>query len=337
MKHALLGVLVSSIASIAAAQSSTTIYGVADLGLVSEGGGPGGRITKLTSGVVNGSRLGFRGNENLGGGLSALFLLESGILADTGGLGQGGLLFGRQIFVGLSGDLGTVKLGRQYTFIDSTLAALDPFYLGFAGRMTNVFVAGYVSRFDNGVTYNSRSLDGLTADLAYGFGEIAGDASAKRYVGAGAAYVKGPLAVRFAHQDSNTLSAGLVSGNAKNTVLGATYIFGAVKAHGAFGVSKSDVGGAVTVDSNDVMIGATISSGASSYMASFVRRDDKRAANGDARQIAVGYTYALSKRTALYAAYAHIFNKNKAFYFSGNATEAGSGNQASNLGLRHFF
>jgi predicted porin len=337
MKQALLGVLVGGIAITAAAAPDVTTFGLMDLGLVVEDGGPGGRITKLTSGVVNGSRLGFRGVEDLGGGLSALFHMEAGILADTGGSAQGGLLFGRQIFVGLAGKAGTVRLGRQYTFTDSTLAALDPFYLGFAGRMTNVFVQGYTSRFDNGITYSTPTVGGLNGSLAYGFGEVPGDSSAKRYFGAAAAYVMGPLAVRFAHQDTNTLSAILAPGNAKNTLLGATYVFPLVKIHAAYGVSKSDVGGIVTVDANDGMIGATVSSGASSFMASLVRRDDKRAVNGDARQIALGYTYAMSKRTALYAAYAHISNKNTAFYVSGNATEAGSGNRAANLGIRHVF
>jgi predicted porin len=263
--------------------------------------------------------------------------MEAGILADTGASGQGGLMFGRQIFVGLSGKAGTVRLGRQYTFTDSTLAALDPFYLGFAGRMTNVFAQGYTARFDNGITYTTPTVGGLTGNLAYGFGEVPGDASAKRYFGGAAAYVNGPLAVRFAHQDTNMLSATLVPGNAKNTILGATYTFGAVKVHAAYGASKSNVGSLVTVDANDGMIGATLRFGPSAFMASLVRRDDTRAANGDARQIALGYTYDLSKRTALYAAYAHISNKNQAFYVSGNATESGSGNRAANLGIRHIF
>lgn len=337
MKRALLGVLVGGIAITAAAAPDVTPYGAVDMGLVVENGGPAGRITKLTSGVVNGSRLGWKGVEDLGGGLTAVLVMEAGILADTGGSAQGGLLFGRQIFVGLSGRAGTIRLGRQYTFTDPTLAALDPFYLGFAGRMTNVFVQGYTARFDNGVTYSTPTVGGLTGNLAYGFGEVAGDSSAKRYFGGAASYVNGPLAVRFAHQDTNTLSATSVPGNAKNTLVGATYTFGVVKLHAAVGTSKSDVGSLVTVDANDGMIGATLRFGPSSILASMVRRDDQRAANGDARQLALGYTYDLSKRTMLYAAYAHISNKNQAFYVSGNATEAGSGNRAANLGIRHFF
>jgi predicted porin len=332
----LLAASLGAVTALAQAQTQLTIYGIADLGIVSEHGGPAGSVLKLTSGIANGSRLGFKGAEDLGGGMSALFTLESGILADTGAMGQGGLLFGRQAFVGLSGPLGALKLGRQYTFIDSTMGVVDPFYLGFAGRMSNVFAAGYVSRFDNGVMFNSPNMNGFTADLAYGFGEVAGSISAKRYYGAAAGYSQGPLFVRLAHQDSNTLSTTLVAGSARNTVLGGTYNFGAVRGHAAYGVSKT-TSGITTVDSADAMIGATVPFGPHALLASYVRRNDRLIAANDARQIAVGYTHALSKRTTLYTAYARIHNSNTGRYVVGNATEAGSGDKAFNLGMRHTF
>lgn len=337
MQKAVLAIIIGAGAGACAAQSNLTVYGLTDLGVVSERGGAAGNVVKLSSGIANGSRLGFKGGEDLGGGLAALFTLEAGILADTGASAQGGLLFGRQAFVGLDGALGTLRLGRQYTFIDTSLGALDPFYLGFAGRMSNVFTAGYVSRVDNSITYASPVRAGFSGELAYGAGEVAGDASAKRYAGAAATYLGGPLYVRLAHQDSNTLSAAKVAGMAKNTVLGVTYDFGVVKAHAAYAVSKSEVGAATTLDSADLMLGATVPFGPHRILASYVRRDDKRAGNGDASQIGIGYTYALSKRTTLYAAYAHIDNKNGAAYVVGNATEAGTGDQACNLGLRHIF
>ena len=96
------------------AQTSVSIYGIVDAGLVRESGGPDGNVTGLGGGVASGSRLGFRGKEDLGGGLSANFLLENGFNSDNGTLGQGGLLFGRQMYVGLSGNFGAVRMGRQY-------------------------------------------------------------------------------------------------------------------------------------------------------------------------------------------------------------------------------
>ena len=319
------------------AQSNVAVYGIADMGVVSESGGAGGRVLKVTSGIANGSRLGFKGSEELGGGMTALFTLDAGILADTGASAQGGLLFGRQAFVGLAGAAGTLRLGRQYTFIDSSLGALDPFYLGFAGRMSNVFTAGYVSRVDNSITYASPVRGGFSGELAYGAGEVPGDAAAKRYLGAAATYADGPLYVRLAHQDSNTLSTTQLAGRARNTVIGAVYDFGVLKAHGAVALSKSAAGAVTTVDSADLMLGVTLPFGPHRVLASYVRRDDRRAANADASQVGIGYTYALSKRSTLYAAYAHINNRNGAAYLVGNATDNGSGNQAWNLGLRHTF
>ena len=319
------------------AQSNVAVYGIADMGVVSESGGAGGRVLKVTSGIANGSRLGFKGSEELDGGMTALFTLDAGILADTGASAQGGLLFGRQAFVGLAGAAGTLRLGRQYTFIDSSLGALDPFYLGFAGRMSNVFTAGYVSRVDNSITYASPVRAGFSGELAYGAGEVPGDAAAKRYLGAAATYADGPLYVRLAHQDSNTLSTTQLAGRARNTVIGAVYDFGVLKAHGAVALSKSAAGAVTTVDSADLMLGVTLPFGPHRVLASYVRRDDRRAANADASQVGIGYTYALSKRSTLYAAYAHINNRNGAAYLVGNATDNGSGNQAWNLGLRHTF
>lgn len=319
------------------AQSNVAVYGIADMGMVSESGGAGGRVLKVTSGIANGSRLGFKGSEELGGGMTALFTLDAGILADTGASAQGGLLFGRQAFVGLAGAAGTLRLGRQYTFIDSSLGALDPFYLGFAGRMSNVFTAGYVSRVDNSITYASPVRAGFSGELAYGAGEVPGDGAAKRYLGAAATYADGPLYVRLAHQDSNTLSNTQLAGRARNTVIGAVYDFGVLKAHGAVALSKSAAGAVTTVDSADLMLGVTLPFGPHRVLASYVRRDDRRAANADASQVGIGYTYALSKRSTLYAAYAHINNRNGAAYLVGNATDNGSGNQAWNLGLRHTF
>ena len=89
MKKSLLALAaLASVAGAASAQSSLTMYGIVDVGVVRESGNPAGPVTKVTSGVSAGTRLGFRGVEDLGSGMSALFLLETGILADTGGNAQ---------------------------------------------------------------------------------------------------------------------------------------------------------------------------------------------------------------------------------------------------------
>src|SRR5437868_4896157 len=105
-KTAIAFALAAAFAGAAQAQSSVTVYGAVDLGLVLERG-PAGSVTKLSSGVEAGSRLGFKGTEDLGGGLSAKFVLEMGISVDNGGLNQGGAAFGRQSLVGLAGGFGS--------------------------------------------------------------------------------------------------------------------------------------------------------------------------------------------------------------------------------------
>lgn len=317
----------------ACAQSSVTIYGLVDLGLARESGAAAGSVTKMSSGIANGSRLGFKGNEDLGGGLSALFVLENGFFADTGAQGQGAL-FGRQAFVGLSGAFGRVTLGRQYTPVDDVIGTTDPFYNGFAGRMQNVLAQGYAARSNNDVMYSTPVLGGFSASLAYGAGEVAGDSAANRFIGGAAGYAQGPLYVRFAFQTSNNANA---TGAARNSVLGAKYNLGRATLHGAYSVNKTDSAGLTSVDARDGMIGVSVPFGADFLLASYVRRDDKLGLNRDASQIALGYTHALSKRTTWYAAFAHISNKNGAFYTVGNASDAGSGDQAINLGIRHTF
>lgn len=316
------------------AQSKVAIYGLVDLGFVHERGGASGSVNKLTSGIANGSRIGFQGIEDLGDGLSAIFTIENGFQSDTGAAGQGGLVFGRQAFVGLTGGFGALKLGRQYTPLEVLIGKIDPFGNGSSGKMTNVFAAGYSPRINNAVIYTTPAIGGFSGEVAYGFGEVPGDISASRFVGASGGYIQGPLYVRLAYQNSNDITA---TSSAKNTVLGVTYDFGAVTTHFSYGTNETDAAGAAVLDNNDVMIGVSWPIGASKILASYVRKDDKLALNRDADQIGIGYYYAMSRRTTLYAAAARISNKRGASYTVGSAIESGSGNKAVNLGIRHTF
>jgi predicted porin len=120
--------LATLFAGSAAAQTSVTIYGVADAGLVRESGGTAGTLTKISSGIGSVSRLGFRGTEDLGSGLSANYVLELGTKIDTGEIDTAGTTFNRQAFVGLkSAAVGALTLGRQYTPYYVTLGSVaDP-------------------------------------------------------------------------------------------------------------------------------------------------------------------------------------------------------------------
>ncbi|MDB5764574.1 MAG: porin [Herminiimonas sp.] len=348
----------AAVTNYASAQSSSvSIYGLIDEAVVLERGGAAGPVNKLSSGVSAGSRIGFKGTEDLGGGLSALFLLENGFQADTGALGQGGLLFGRQAYAGLKGGFGTVTLGRQYTPQYLTTSFADPFSNGSAGDSVNILQAtgNAGSRMDNTVKYATPDLNGFSGEFAYGFGEVAGNAGAGRQIGAEVGYAAGPLDVRLAYHNRNNDTATTTLASAKNTLLAATYKFAVAKLHFAYGIDKGPLSSplrnlanpynyavaptaaSVTTDSTDVLLGVTVPFGPHTILASYIRKNDKTAANQDATQSAIGYRYALSKRTDLYAAYAVINNKNGASYTVGNAIETGSGDKALNLGIRHTF
>jgi predicted porin len=349
MMKKILGVLgLAAVATTAAAQSNVTIYGIIDAGLVRESGGAAGSVTKLGSGVQNGSRLGFRGVEDLGGALSAIYVLESGFNIDTGVSGQGGLLFGRQAFVGLkSKDLGTITAGRQYTPLYMGLSAVDPF-LGAATAASgaNMLAEGGL-RMNNTVKYALPVVNGFSGEVAYGFGETATDSSAGRNLGALLTYATGPLALQLAHHQANTIPTGTVpQANGKTTFVGGSYKVGTATASLGYAINKGMVvinsSARPNTDSRDVLLGLTLPFGsASTFLASVILKDDRSALNADARQMGIAYYYALSKRTNLYAAYARINNDGalgtKDFFTVGNGSDTGTGNRGLNLGVRHVF
>ncbi|MGV8892003.1 MAG: porin [Burkholderiaceae bacterium] len=356
MKKSLVAIAVlGAFSGIAFAQPLVTIYGLLDAGIVSERGGAKGSVTKLSSGVASATRVGIRGSEDLGGGLSANFVLESGPRIDTGTLA--GVLLNRQAFVGLKNSLGAVTLGRQYTPYFLTIAKVaDPFAAGSAGSAKNLFpTVGNNTRASNTILYKSPKVSGFSGELAYSLGEQAGSNSAGRQFGAALAYANGPLNVRLGYNNRNTDTAIKSQDIGRNTLLAANYNFGVAKAFVAYGIDKGPASailpttkanpnpfGAVvrptaSTDSSDLLIGVAVPFGDSTVLASYIRKDDKTSFNQDANQWALGYTYALSKRTSLYGSYAQIDNKNGAGYTVGNNTEVGSGDQAFNLGVRHSF
>jgi GBP family porin len=337
--------LTAAFTSSAFAQSSVTIYGVADAGLVAESRGvvSGASTAKLTSGVASGSRLGFKGTESLGDGLSAVFVLEGGYSVDTG-VSSGAA---RQSYVGLtSATMGAVTMGRQYTPVYEVLRDVaDPFALGTAGSSLNLFTTAG-SRANNMVKYATPSFGGFTGSASVAMGEIPGDTAAGRRLSATLGYAAGPLVATVIHTTAND-AADVHS--AKTSMAAASYDFGVVKANAAFAVNKGDgsvannarnvsVGQLGTLDSRDFLIGVTAPiGGRSKLVASYIRHDDRTGANGDANQFGIGYIYSMSKRTDLYTAVAQVNNKNGSLYTIGNATEAGSGSRAVNAGVRHSF
>ncbi|QDD66522.1 porin [Herbaspirillum seropedicae] len=278
MKKSLLALAVlGAFAGAAQAQSSVTIYGIVDTGIayssktisaVSGSTFPQTATTGskflMNSGVVQGSRIGFKGVEDLGGGLSAVFNLETGFTNDNGGLQSdtgSTNLFRRKSVVGLSGGFGTVLLGRQTDFLDdiggSMTAVAD--FGGWVQNSGSNLSRLQGTRTNNSIRYNSPTVSGFTGSVIYGFGEQAGKTSAGQAFGAGLKYENGPLALAAGYYQSKLGSTpsdvslvnggagsgltGAYVGNAGDTAvktftLAAQYQFGAAKVYGNWSRTK---------------------------------------------------------------------------------------------------
>ena len=226
-------------------QNSVTLYGVIDAGIgysnnvASALGGAGGHKFQLTSGVGSGSRFGLRGTEDLGGGNAAIFVLENGFSVASGTMLQGGRLFGRQAYVGLSNArLGAVTFGRQY---DSVVDFVSPFtsakqwgtqygaHVGDADNLYNAF------RINNALKYTSRTWLGFTLGALYGFSDQAAGGSGTGFANdrawsVGASYRMGGFSAGAGYLLVNTPSSGNANGTNLNGAVagdytGATNIF----------------------------------------------------------------------------------------------------------------
>lgn len=322
-----------SVATSANAQTNVTIYGIVDAGIRHEdNGNAAGSFTRLDSGILNGSRLGFKGTEDLGGGLSANFQIENGFTIDDGALGNGGLLFGRQAWVGLAGGFGAMKLGRQVTPVFANSNVFDPFGDAQSGDSARLFnYSG--SRTNNAVSYGYDA-GSLRGELQYGFGEVAGNTSAGSMLGATAGYRKGPIDLVLTYNGNND-AAGNVRGKA--TMIGGNCDFGIAKVFIAYQWNKDVTAtGVVTAgaDVRDALIGATIPVGNGVVRASYMRLTDKAKSNADASQVALGYVYNLSKRTALHTSVARLANDGAASY---KVVAPGASDKVIDFGIRHSF
>lgn len=335
------------------------MYGIIDAGYVHESGGARGSVNKITSGANSMSRYGFRGSEDLGGGLSAIMGLESGIKIDTGEVDAAGTIFNRFAFVGLSSkDYGTLTFGRQYTPWYTTLFTMaDPFGTSLEGNLKSLFpVGGAAARMSNSVLYVSPKTAGVSIELGYGMGEQPGSDSAGRQMGFAADYRSGPLHLRFAYANRNndvaTGAAPIVRrGTATNKVIAGNYDFGFLKAYLAYNMDRGEGSGTLpnanaygsdpapvpSTDAREAVIGFNAPLGPGKLIASYVWKDDRTRFNQDAAQWGIGYQYILSARTLLYTSYALMRNENGAGYTIGNGGESGSGDRGFSLGLRHTF
>jgi predicted porin len=354
MKKSLTALAALVVTGLASAQSSVTLFGVVDAGVSYQSATSRSATTGLTSkqsqwsvsnSGYNSSRIGFRGTEDLGGGLAASFWLEAPLSNDDG---SNALAFTRRSTVSLSGGFGEIRLGRDYsaTFWNDTV--FDPFGTNGSGSSVINTVSGssvlgntnYV-RASNMVGYFlPPNLGGFYGQFQYGLNEAvktsatdttaATSTSAGRYVGGRFGYANGPLDVALSVGQNIAVDTTTLTRKIQTINLGASYDFGPVKLFGELSnvKNKFDLAAGDTHDTyNGYLIGATVPVGAGMIRASYstVRYNEGAAGiTGEdprANKFAIGYVHNLSKRTALYATVARVNNRNDSAY-TGSLTAA---------------
>ena len=374
MQKKLIALAVAGLASTAAfAQTNVTIYGLVDYGYsyrfdgknaIPNTGTPNSQ-SQLNGGQSLGNRLGFKGTEDLGNGLKAVFLLEQGFMLDTGMQQTSGSQFTRQAYMGLSGNFGTVVGGRLYTPHYTFVSGLDPFGAGTVGRYNNVYSStpgigtlGSLTdpvRVDNAVAYISPSFGGFTITGAFS-NNATGQENAASNAGNNTVYAilgkydNGPLTVGLNYHYI-AAGSGLALDNVQNATLGGSYDFKVAKVMALYSWNEIDFGSNVNGNAtlNNYMLGVTAPFGKFAGKASYIYSDGNRNAGGDAQQFALGVDYNLSKRTALYSAYSFIDNQDNrlsavgdasnsgAFSASNGVTLPGVFQQGVQVGVRHSF
>lgn len=303
MKKSLIALAVIAASGASFAQSSVTLYGIADLWLGSvktEIGGTSLTETRLESGGVNQSRWGVQGSEDLGKGLKANFKLEQGFDLTNGAAAVAGETFSRESYVGFSGGFGEVKVGKVWTAYDDVNGASNAAFDSALSPTSYVFASiGYQGNPGKTIYYATPSFSGFGAAASYTlFNTVA---AYDAITSLNATYGAGPVAVQFGYQVEDLKAT---SDDTTFTRLGGSYKFGMATAKLSYGkVSNvANVNGASTTEYQlgvDVPVSAALT-----VSASYAKSDDN-VANGDESRKGYGIaaTYTLSKRTFLYGGY----------------------------------
>jgi predicted porin len=316
MKKSLLALAVlGAFAGAASAQSSVTIYGSIDGGVrhKSNVDAAGNNNTTLgSSGTYNSNRIGFKGVEDLGGGLNAHFNLENGFNSGTGAMaGQANELFNRGASVGLGGAWGSVDLGLQYSLAFKTIGTYDPFnykYTGIvplagmaAGNQASA-VAGSAggTRFKNDIQYTA-NFAGLNVGAEYALGETAGSTSANAAQAVSAGYAFGPFSLGGAYTKRKPVVAAVERDNDQWTVGGAFTMDALRIAAGYIGEKQDSAAGDIKLK-NAWLGGSYNFTPAFALTAAYyeTKSEAPTLADGKRKLAVIGATYALSKRTNFY-------------------------------------
>ncbi len=317
------------------AQSSVTLFGVVDAAVERVKGA--GSSVRIASGQQQGSRWGLRGVEELGGGLKAVFHLESGFNVHSGQLAQGGRLFGRQAFVGLTGGWGGIRLGRQYTPMDEVAAVVGTKTYDVLS-VVPVIGNGDYNRVDSAITYLSPSWGGTSMQLQYSFGagRLPSDSSSQfqKQASLHVMHTQGALTAGLGLMrvlDADGTQAGKQPVNA--ALLTASYDFGAVRLSAYYDVEDKAI---EKLKVYGLAAGIPLGNATVSVGVAQARNVTGAIGRDDATLYTLQGGYNLSKRTALYAHYTLVDNKGAAA-LGFNGPVAGNRSSGLQVGLRHRF
>jgi len=376
MKKSLLALAaLTAFAGAASAQSSVTLFGVVDLNLRNQdNSGSPGPIRSLSTDGNASSRLGFRGVEDLGGGLRAGFWLEGALSADNGSAlassstttckapvapstiptcttttsTSGAQTWQRRATASLLGAFGEIRLGRDYTPTFWNHTVFDPFGTNGVGSHLNMMTqqgtssvmgsgAGTLVRANNTVGYFLPAIGGLYGQVQGALAE--GPANGNKYFGGRVGYAVGPVNAAVSYGVTETP----IVTDLKEFNIGGSYNLGFLTLWAQF--IKSDWTNATSTDltQTNYLVGVTVPVGPGTIKFTYngVKQDLSATTDTKATQIAVGYVYDLSKRTSIYVHGAKISNDPGAkFVTSGSGGAFASTGQDSTgyeLGLRHSF
>lgn len=300
MKKSLLALAVlGAFAGVASAQTAITIYGSFDGGVRSVdnvNAAGDNRLSVGSNGTYNSNRLGFKGVEDLGGGLNAHFVLESGFNTGTGALDNANnALFNRTALVGLGGAWGSLDLGRQYTVAFKTIGAYDPLSYKYPGIALAVPATAGV-RYNNDIQYTGTFSD-VTVRAQYAMGEVAGSTSTGSAKAVGLGYANGPISIGAAYTNRDIATFG----NDHYTVGGA-YKFGDARVSVGYANEKQAT---TTVDTTNKFAWVGLNYAFTPQLeltgAYYNQKVQTLNVNGKKDFYIVAATYALSKRTNFYA------------------------------------
>lgn len=326
MKKSLLAVAVAAaLPMYAQAQSNVTMYGIVDanveylnddaaqlLAPANSPAGTGEAFVRMSQGLHSGSRLGFRGVEDIGGGLKGIFTIEHRLNLDTGEVTQGAKFWGGQAWVGLESGWGRLTLGRQYTPIFWALLPADFAGYAFYNNWATNNVQGNI-RLDNQLAYRSPTMGGFTVFASYAFGEspnvdTAGTPAAgfagNDLAGIAASWQMGGLYAGLGYHSIQDVRTGTANAAGFNEDISAATL--AYKSAG-WGISAgyTQLGYSGTGEVNNILLSAFLNLGGGTLVTNAIQREAEgfAAGNGDTINYGLAYHRPISKRTNWYVAY----------------------------------